>query len=189
MNIKMLILFPLLVLLLSFVGCECDEDSNEDDDNELVCDGDVCTDPNSGLMWQIEDNCEYCYWSDADEHCQNLKLGGFDDWRLPTISDARSLIRGCPATETGGPCGITNSCVSEEDCWNEFCQGCEVNMDPDIRGKYAPTVFKEVLNIDTSSVQSYDRNWSVYFHTGGIGSFYAIDKEVNASIYCVRDAD
>jgi len=147
MNLKMLILFfSLLILILLFAGCDCDEESIEDDDDELICHGDVCTDLTSGLMWQIEDTCEFCYFHEGIDHCKNLKQGGFDDWRMPTISEARSLIRGCPANEVGGPCTLTDDCLKEE-CYNDFCRGCEYTEGPGHKGLYAPYVFEFLFYI------------------------------------------
>jgi hypothetical protein len=76
-----------------------DNDTAGDDD---AASGDVWRDSTSGLMWRNVDDC--CYtWEEAKSYCQNLNLGEYSDWRLPTIGELRSLIRGCDATETGGP--------------------------------------------------------------------------------------
>lgn len=46
------------------------------------------------LEWQ--DNSEAkttkLNWSDAKAHCQNLSLGGYEDWRLPTIQELQSIV-------------------------------------------------------------------------------------------------
>jgi len=48
----------------------------------------------NGLEWQ--DNSEAkttkLNWSDAKAHCQNLSLGGYEDWRLPTIQELQSIV-------------------------------------------------------------------------------------------------
>jgi hypothetical protein len=76
------------------------------------------------------------YWSDASRekmslndaklYCENLKEGGFDDWRLPNIDELRSLVKNCKDTIAGGTCQITDKCktdscfagaLSKSDCW------------------------------------------------------------------------
>ena len=46
--------------------------------------------PNSNLMVQKED-LGWMYWDDANRACNNSVVGGFSDWRLPTL-DELSLI-------------------------------------------------------------------------------------------------
>ena len=43
----------------------------------------------------------------AATHCEGLTEGGYDDWRMPTITQLRSLIRNCEGPATGGNCGIS----------------------------------------------------------------------------------
>lgn len=81
-------------------------------------------------------------WSQAKSFCENNVNGvaGFDDWRLPTISELRSIIRGCDETETGGACGVTDSC-SNISCYDSSgCQGCTTGSGPD-SGCYRPDLF------------------------------------------------
>jgi hypothetical protein len=63
----------------------------------------VWKDPASGLTWQVSPTGGLMNWSDAKAHCKSLHLDRHNDWRLPTITELRSLIRACPATQTGGP--------------------------------------------------------------------------------------
>jgi formylglycine-generating enzyme required for sulfatase activity len=57
-------------------------------------------DPQSGLMWQVEPTGGRMTWSEAKAHCEKLSLGGFDDWRLPTVSELCRLIRSVPTHHT-----------------------------------------------------------------------------------------
>ena len=49
------------------------------------------TDLNTGLMWQ-KDCSTKTFWDDALSHCENLSLGGYDDWRLPNIKELLSIV-------------------------------------------------------------------------------------------------
>ncbi len=47
-------------------------------------------DPETGLIWgpEIEKNS----WGEAKSHCQNLKLGGKNNWRLPTVEELQRSV-------------------------------------------------------------------------------------------------
>jgi len=59
--------------------------SFEKNDNGTV------TDNNTGLMWQAIPTTEGFSWKDAKAYCENLELGGYDDWRLPTAKELYSI--------------------------------------------------------------------------------------------------
>ena len=48
-------------------------------------------DPKTGLMWTVKDNGEDITWQDAEAYATALRLGGFSDWRLPTIAELDRL--------------------------------------------------------------------------------------------------
>ncbi|WPD23792.1 MAG: DUF1566 domain-containing protein [Candidatus Electrothrix scaldis] len=49
------------------------------------------TDTDTGLMWQqADDNTTYT-WEQALSYCENLSLGGNNDWRLPNIKELGSI--------------------------------------------------------------------------------------------------
>ncbi|MGD1822662.1 MAG: DUF1566 domain-containing protein [Pleomorphochaeta sp.] len=56
-------------------------------DNE---DGTV-TDLNTGLMWQQTPDFNRYTYDEAVAYCENLEIGGYTDWRLPTIKELYSL--------------------------------------------------------------------------------------------------
>lgn len=82
----------------------------------------------TNLLWQADPDPKYYQLADAKALCANLALCGFDDWVLPDIDQLRSLIRGCPNTQTGGACGITTSCL--DDACESTCMPCEEMMGP-----------------------------------------------------------
>jgi len=49
----------------------------------------------NGLMWQKETVSEKMNWNDAMEYAKNLRLGGYDDWRLPSIDEFKEIVNSC----------------------------------------------------------------------------------------------
>lgn len=49
------------------------------------------TDLNTGLIWQKTPNFERMTYDQAVEYCESLNIGGYDDWRMPTIKELYSL--------------------------------------------------------------------------------------------------
>ena len=45
------------------------------------------TDNVTGLMWQQVPVSETFSWEEAQEYCESLELGGYDDWRAPTVKE------------------------------------------------------------------------------------------------------
>lgn len=117
-------------------GTATDSDADTDADGDADCE-DAWYDSASGLSWEIFPIGGYTDWDSAVEYCDTLTLCDHDDWRMPTISELRSLIRGCADTETSGECGVTDDCLGVS-CWSAaVCQGCE-GGGPDL-GCFWPT--------------------------------------------------
>lgn len=49
------------------------------------------TDNNTGFMWQQTSEFDRISFDEALEYVENLELGGYDDWRLPTIDELYSI--------------------------------------------------------------------------------------------------
>jgi hypothetical protein len=58
----------------------------------------IVTDYVTNLMWQRvskeewNDRKNYITWYEAKEYCEELSLGGYEDWRLPSIVELRSIV-------------------------------------------------------------------------------------------------
>jgi len=158
------------------VDDDVDDDINDDVDDDSG-DG-VWVDSSSGLMWQIAQDC--CGpLNEAESYCQNLVLAGHSDWRLPTVSELRSLIRECDNTETGGSCGVTDSCL-DSSCYDEVnCYlACTENEGP-ADGCYWPSELNGTCGwFWSSSLYTNDIGfaWSIYFGFGSIAT-----NDVNAT--------
>ena len=181
--------FILVFLLLAsflFLSCLDWSDSaspalsNDATDDDNTAGEEVWTDSTSGLMWQVTPTGGTMKWNSAKSHCQGLSLDGHNDWRLPTISELRSLIRGCDDTETGGDCGVTDECLDYGDCWNNTCQGCSSGGGP-ANGCYWPSQLGGSCSWywSSSAVADYaDLAWYVGFNVGHVN--YRYDN------YCAR---
>ena len=48
-------------------------------------------DPSTGLMWTAKDNGNDISWGNAVKYCQNLRLAGYSNWRLPSIDELEKI--------------------------------------------------------------------------------------------------
>jgi hypothetical protein len=141
----------------------------------------------TGLCWQEEPSTDRLNWASAAAYCKTLDLGGYrpGSWRLPTISELRSLIHGCPNTEKGGRCGVTDSC-SGAGCWNDSCRGCTYLKGPGRGGAYWPAGLSGPVSWYWSS-SSYaggsSNAWYVDFDDGYV---YYVGKSYTYYVRCVR---
>jgi hypothetical protein len=101
-------------------------------------------------MWQTAPSPARYILSTAQAYCAGLTLGGYHDWRVPDIDALRSLIRGCPATMTGGSCGVTDQCLKSS-CYTSSCGGCAQDAGP-ANGCYWPSQIDGVCVVDGSYV-------------------------------------
>jgi hypothetical protein len=176
------------------VGTEADADVEAEVDADAAVDADVgadagtCAggwyDPTSGLCWQDSPDEIRRDWDDAVAYCDGLTLGGHDEWHLPTIDELRSLIRGCPATMTGGPCGLTNACAGAG-CWNEACNGCSSGGPGTDGACWPPGLGGTVYFYWSSSSYAGDASVAlqVYFYFGSVGGDYRASTDF---VRCVR---
>jgi hypothetical protein len=49
------------------------------------------TDPKTSLTWVREDNGDDVNWEEATVFCENLRLGGYSNWQLPSIEELAGL--------------------------------------------------------------------------------------------------
>ncbi|QOY54155.1 DUF1566 domain-containing protein [Candidatus Sulfurimonas marisnigri] len=50
----------------------------------------IITDSTTGMMWKDDYKVKKT-WNEAKGYCQDLKMGGYDDWRLPAINELESI--------------------------------------------------------------------------------------------------
>jgi hypothetical protein len=61
-------------------------------DHLLINKDNTITDIHTGLMWQRNTFDSQLDWHQALIHCENLSFAGYNDWRLPTIKELRSIV-------------------------------------------------------------------------------------------------
>jgi hypothetical protein len=146
----------------------------------------IWTDPVSGLTWQNPAASERMSWSSAKSYCGGLDLAGYSDWRLPTISELRSLIRGCPATETNGSCNVKEGGCLRSSCRRNACKGCSYNAGPGTGGMYWPDgVEGPCCSYWSSSAVAANAGDAWFVHFPG-GYVLAYDVNYDWQVRCVR---
>ncbi|MDE3743834.1 DUF1566 domain-containing protein [Maribacter polysaccharolyticus] len=63
------------------------------------------TDLNTGLMWQQTPDFERHNYYDAFDYVDELEIGGYTDWRLPTIKELYSLLYSNGSLDASGSAG------------------------------------------------------------------------------------
>ncbi len=98
------------------------ESEQEDSDwnPEFVCAGGVCEDVETGFEWQENGAANPMTFDAAGSYCENLETDG-GGWRLPNISELRTLVRNCPDIGTDGGCGVLDVCPP---CGVESAERC-----------------------------------------------------------------
>ena len=160
------------------VGKECGDDGYGgscgtcgicDECQDSQCESVCWTDPTSGLTWQIMPTGGSMELFGAKSHCSGLSLDG-GGWRLPTIGELRTLIRGCTATEVGGSCNVEEGDCLGGACKDSSCTGCSVNKGP-ADGCYWPDEMHGLCTGYWSSSPgegSDDVAWTVDFSRGSV---------------------
>ncbi len=177
---------------------DSDTDNDTDSDSDSDSDGDTDSDTDAdierettidGLIWEIYPDGTAMSLSDAVTHCENLNLNGHYDWRVPTISELRTLVDGCPATETSGSCTTTDDCLS---CLDDTCSSCfeDGGNGPDA-GCFRKAVLNGTCGVYWSSstdeiFSSEDRVWCIHFGYGMMSSCIVDSVNNGPYVRCVR---
>lgn len=149
--------------------------------------GVVWTDASSGLSWQTpskDDSRNWFFWQDAVDYCQALDLEGAG-WRLPSLGELRSLIRGCATTQTGAAqCSIEEARVSSPACLCSYQPA-----GPAENGCYWPGALdgydceRDFWSSSTETDQGAELAWTVEFRRAKLG---LVERTGQAKVMCVR---
>jgi len=152
--------------------------SSADAASEAVSGG-AWTDPTTGLTWQTGSYATNVDAAEAIAYCTDLVLAGISDWRLPSISELRTLLRGCPDTEAGGACHETDECPGVgSDCYDgQACMGCEWMKGPGKAGCYWPPEMDGLCDWYWSSTPSDDPvGYTCFIHFGEAHLSHDLDQ-------------
>ena len=80
----------------------------------------------NGLVWTRSDNGADVDWYAADDHCRDLEVADWTDWRMPTIDELEGLhdrrsnatYKLTPAIKLTGCCPWSQSRSSDSSAWN-----------------------------------------------------------------------
>lgn len=134
---------------------------------EGVCAKDSWTDPTTGLDWVVSPPSTGMMFTSALAYCWGY-AGGTAGWRLPTITELATLIRGCPATEPGGSCNVSNGDCTTGDCTDSECWGCTFDVGP-AEGCYWPQGLAGTCGTYWSSTAYSDQyKWAIEFRNAGL---------------------
>jgi len=94
----------------------------------------VWRDTETNVDWEVTATEEEQDWATARDHCYGLVKGGYENWRLPTIDELRTIAAGTPSTEDGGDCPVIDGSAPEDA--TASCGPSAVSLGPGIGGCY-----------------------------------------------------
>jgi len=154
-------------------GCgqpSCGECGIDEMCEENTCELMLWNDPDTGLIWQVNQTDVSMNRDLAVQHCLDSEYHGITDWRLPTVSELRSLISECPVTHAGGQCGVVDQCLALACSDDVDCNGCVAQGGPTY-GCYWPGEIKGVCTSYWSDSAVEDESgyfWFVNFHIASV---------------------
>jgi hypothetical protein len=169
---------------------------------------DAWYDEQTSLSWQdpqkdaYADNNGGVTSLDAIRYCEELIIKGQDDWRLPTIDELRSIIRGASGSESSGACPVTEGARLAGTSAADVVK-CSGQLQPFQCSGSGNCCLHEALNgtcntVDPASTTHYLETWSstpaaddpenwigyVFFDTGTVGFNHSLSL---GEVRCVRD--
>ncbi len=138
----------------------------------------------TGLVWKTEPSKEMPL-SDAQSYCEKLADEG-GGWRLPTIDELRSLVKGCDATALAGTCKASDKCLKNS-CADKTCKGCEAKKGS-AKGCYLSEDYGASCDapVWSGSTVKDDKKKSVWSLNFSDGSVFAKEPSALQKAVCVK---
>ncbi len=119
----------------------CGDDDGNDGTVEVRTAYTVVCDEDTDLCWQ-DPQREADNYDDiglrafeADQYCDELVLGGFSDWAVPTIMQLRSITAGYDNTTPDGICSIVDGNITYAEAQDFNCFNISSGVDQDVTFK------------------------------------------------------
>lgn len=153
-----------------------------------------CIDSATKLIWSSATS-QNKKWAEAENHCSELEEGGFKNWRMPTISELRTLVRNCQKTATGGLCKVTDECTASYSSANPQCYNIDLctsttnaigieRCGDQTDGSYSLLGDASVYLWSSSEPdEDHDKAWYIYFKNTNILNQ---KKTLTGIVRCVR---
>jgi len=153
---------------------------------DYIYDSAVVVDTVSSLMWQRA-NAQTLTQEGAVSLCSSSIVAGFKNWRVPNISELRSIVSGCESLKT---CGVTEICT-DSTCSDNNCDGCTNSAGLGPQGLYlAADIWTYTGDANgrfwssTSVPDKADSYWFIRFSNASVA--YNWDGN-EYSVICVRE--
>ena len=139
-----------------------------------------CEDPETGIVWSQNINTG-SYDPDyvmAAGMCRESNNGGISQWRLPTISEIRTILKS-DALTTGGDCDVADTCNAGACYVDEECR----------TGAPIESIFyNDTYMVSSTMIDDENHAWGVDFFTGSIVSYARNDDLYPMiTVRCVKD--
>ena len=153
-----------------------------------------CIDSATKLIWSSATS-QNKKWAEAENRCSELEEGGFKNWRMPTISELRTLVRNCQKTATGGLCKVTDECTASYSSANPQCYNIDLctsttnaigieRCGDQTDGSYSLLGDASVYLWSSSEPdEDHDKAWYIYFKNTNILNQ---KKTLTGQVRCVR---
>lgn len=131
------------------------------------------TDNNSGFMWEQTPASEKMSYDDALEYVENLELGGYSDWRLPTIKESFSIAM------LDGKLNVEDTSLALPYIDSDYFDFTYDKAKPYTGSYWTSTVCKMPANNDYELMEkNYGFNWADG-HLKSYGDGYNIDGTIS----------
>jgi hypothetical protein len=163
-------------------GCGHKYDSNPSDDEAwILYDAGFSIDLKSKLAWTHVAGSHNR--ADTITACNALVRAGIDNWRIPSINDARTLAPGCSGMNLA-ECKLHDATCLTQACGN--CGSCTGGGGP-WEGSYCKPDARVCSHFHTSSLCSDCPTTSDWTFVPSNGHFYAYTPSSSVSTFCVAD--